>query len=296
MRSIQAAFLTFVLAGFSAGQTAARKPAPVVDKQKLADYLRYAEGFTSSVQIAVGDPEPSALDGFYRLVVHLRVGETKQDKVYHLTADGKHLVGDPVWDLSENPFLETAPLIPADGPSFGPPGAKITLVVFNDFQCPYCREFARTLRENLPQKYPHDVRVIFKDFPIASIHPWARPAAEAAHCLSDGKPEIFWLFHDWIFEHQGEIDPGNLREKVLSFAKEHALDPAKVGTCLDIHGTAPEVEASLKQGRALEIEQTPTFFLNGRKVPGALPWKSLDTLIQMELNRPAFIPPAAAGK
>ena len=291
MSILRPALLAALLAVSTFAQTV-----PAVDKQKLAEYLRYAEGFTSSVKIAIEDPTPSALSGYYRLVVHLSVGESRQDKVYHLTADGRHLIGDPVWDLNKSPFLENAALIPTDGPSFGPVNASITLVIFDDFQCPYCREFARTIRDNLPKKYPRDVRVIFKDYPITSIHPWARAAAEAAHCVGDGHPDVFWAFHDWIFEHQGEIEPANLREKVLAFGKEHALDAAKLGGCLDSHSAAAEVEASLRQGRELEIEQTPTFFLNGRKVPGALPWKSLDTLIQMELNRPTFIPPASPGK
>lgn len=270
---------------------------PHVDKQKLAAYLRYAEGFTDSVKIAIDDPLPSALTGYYRVVVHLTLGESHEDKLYHLSADGQHLVGDPVWDLRQSPFLETAALVPTNGPSMGPADAKVTLVIFNDFECPYCRELARTLRSDaFQQKYGKVVRIIFKDYPIASIHPWARAAAEAGHCVGDGRPEVFWKFHDWIFEHQGEVTPDNLRQKVLDFGKEHGLDAGKLGACMDSHEKASEVDASLKQGRELLIEQTPTFFLNGRKVPGALPLKSLDTLIQMELSRPSFIPSAESGK
>lgn len=264
--------------------------APAIDKPKLEAYLRYAEGFAASVKFSIGDPEPLPFPGFYRLPVHLSMGETKQDKVYYLTADGKQILGGPVWDLQGNPFIESLAHVPTDGPSFGPANAKITLVVFSDLECPYCREFARTIRESLPQKYPNDVRVIFKDFPIASLHPWAEAAAEAAHCIGDGRPEAFWQFHDWIFAHQQEISGSNLREKTLTFAREHKLDEAKIATCLDTHATKAEVDSSLNEGRALEVQQTPTFFLNGRPVPGALPWASLDTLIQMELHRPSFIP------
>jgi protein-disulfide isomerase len=82
-----------------------------------------------------------------------------------------------------------------------------------------------------------------------------------------------------------------LREKVLGFAQNEKLDVAKLTGCLDSHTSKTEVEDSIKRARDLGLQQTPTFFLNGRMVPGALPWTSLDTLIQMELNRPAFIPP-----
>jgi protein-disulfide isomerase len=290
--------LAVCLAGCVLGQAAENTPAkpPSIDKQKIDGYLRYAEGFSPTVKLLMEDPAPTPMAGYYRLVVHLSMGDTKQDKTYYVTADGQHILGGPVWELNGNPFEETLARLPAGGIPLGPTDAKIKLVVFSDFQCPYCREFARTLRDNIEQKYPKDVRVTFKDFPIEAIHPWARAAAEAAHCIGDGKPEIFWQYHDWIFQHQGEITPGNLSEKTLSFAQEHGVDAGKVKACIDSRAPKDIVEASLKEGRSLDVVQTPTFFLNGRMVPGALPWKSLDTLIQMELNRPSSVPGAAAAR
>ncbi len=269
---------------------------PAIDKSKIESYLRYAEGFTPGVQFAIDDPVPTALPGYYRLVVHLSMGETKQQKTYYLSADAKHIMPGPIWDLDQSPFIESADKLTADGPAFGPPDARITLIVFSDFQCPYCREFARTIRENIPQKYPRDVRVVFKDFPLDAIHPWARVAAEAGHCVGDGRPDIFWAYHDWIYEHQGEITAANLREKVQGFAKEKHLDEAKIAVCLDTHATLREVTANEQQARALNIQKTPTFFLNGRMVPGAVSWDALNTLIQMELNRSAAIPEARIRK
>ena len=210
-----------------------------------------------------------------------------------MTADGKRISTAPVWDVNQNPFEDTAKALPTTGPSFGPANAKITLILFSDFECPYCREFDRTVRENIPKKYPNDVRVIFKDFPLESIHPWAKEAAEAAHCIGNGNPEAFWAFHDWVFQHQGEISSSNVREKTLSFASAQKLEIGKVTSCLDNHSPRAELEEDLKRGKELGIQQTPTFFLDGRMVPGALPWASLNILIQMELNRPAFIPAVA---
>ena len=287
--------LGFLGAVVISGQTSAGEP-PKLDKQKFESYLRYAEGFTPSVKFAIDDPVSTPLPGYYRLLVHLSKGDVKQDKVYYVTADGKHVITGPVWEIDDNPFLEDLEHLPSDGPSFGPADARVTLLVFSDFQCPYCREFARVIRDTLPKKYPKDVRVIFKDFPIPSLHPWAEAAAEAGHCVGDGNPSVFWAFHDWVFQNQGEITSANLRDKTLAFAKERSLDTAKVASCMDTHAAKAEVERSVKQGDALEIRQTPTFYLNGRPVPGSLSWADLDTLIQMELNRPKFIPDARAGK
>jgi protein-disulfide isomerase len=300
MRFLCASLLCFALLSTARAfpqQPAAAGNSPVpLDKGKVESYLRYAEGFSSPVKIQIDDPVASSIHGYYRLSVHLSMGDTKQDKIYFLSSDGKQILTGPIWELSENPFRDTAEQLPTKGPSFGPPTAKITLIVFSDFECPYCREFARTIRETLPQKYPKDVRVIFEDFPLESLHPWAVAAAEAGRCLEDQSPDSFWPYHDWIFQHQGEVNPGNLKEKVLGFAKEHKVDEKKLTACLDTHVTKGKVEESLKRGRMLGIQQTPTFYLNGRVVSGALPWTSLETLIQMELNRPGFIPGLSEGR
>lgn len=269
---------------------AADPEAPKLDKARLEAYIRYAEGFAPAVKFAIDDPTPSPFKGYYRVIVHLSTAQSKLDRVYYVTLDGRDFINGSIWNLNDNPFLDTLEHLPTNGVSFGPQNAKVTMVVFSDFECPYCRAFARTLRSNLPQKYPNDVRVIFKDFPIQSIHPWAFAAAEAGHCIAVQKPDAFWKFHDWIFEHQQEINPGNLREKVGAFAKEQQLDSDKVLSCMDTHAMASEVSDSVKAGEQLQIQQTPTSFVNGREVSGAMEWQTLDQVIQMELNRPSAIP------
>ena len=270
---------------------------PKIDKAKVEAFIRYTEGYTPLVKIAVDDPTPSDFAGFSRVVVHLSMGEEQRiEKVYFASSDGKQFVNGTLWNLQESPYLDTLLHLPTDGPSFGPASAKVTMVVFSDFQCPYCREFARTMRNELPKKYPNDVRVIFKDFPITAIHKWAFAAAEASHCIGDGNPGAFWAFHDWIFEHQGEVSEANLREKTTAFAATQKLDASQVGACLDSHTKAAEVKESLKAGEGLGIQQTPTFFLNGRMIGGALPWKNLDPVLQLELNRPKEVPGPTAVK
>lgn len=271
---------------------------PKIDKAKLEAFIRYTEGYTPLVKIAVDDPTPGPFAGFSRIVVHLSMGEERRtEKVYFVSADGKQFVNGTLWNLQESPYLDTLQHLPLDGPSYGPVSAKITMVVFSDFQCPYCREFARTMRAELPKKYPNDVRVVFKDLPIAAIHKWAFAAAEASHCIGDNNPGAFWAFHDWIFEHQGEVNEANLREKVIAFAAtQGGLDGGKIGACIDSHTKADEVRESLKAGEALGVQQTPTFFLNGRMINGALPWRNLDPILQLELNRPKEIPGPPSAK
>lgn len=269
---------------------------PKIDKARLESYVRYVESFTAQVKMTTGDPESSAYPGYFRVVVRLSVDNAPIGERILYTADGEHFLNGQLWALGKNPFLETLEHLPADGASFGPADAKVTMVVFSDFECPYCREFAKTLRTNLVQKYPNDVRVVFEEFPIQSIHPWAVAAAQAAECLRSEKPAAFWAFHDWIFDNQGEVNAANLKEKTLNLAKEQGIDTGKVAACIDSHATAGMVNADIEKGRELQVQQTPTSFVNGRTVGGALPWKSIDGLIQLELNRPKDIPGSPAEK
>lgn len=294
MRKLCAGAITMLFCG---GHLLFAEPAaPKLDKPKLESYVRYAEGYSNAVRFVIDDPVPSANPGYFRVLVHLTMGASKMDRLYYLTPDGRHFINGSVWDLGESPFKDTLAHLPLDGFSFGPADAKVTIVVFSDFECPFCQTFAKTVRESLPAKYPKDVRVVFKDFPIAAIHPWAHAAAEASHCFGNQSKDAFWVFHDWIFAHQKEITPENLREKVLALGKEKALDTGKLGSCLDTHATAATVNKSIEAGQNLQIQQTPTVFINGRMEPEAVPWPALDAVIQLELGRPVTIPgPTAAA-
>ncbi|MGH9582931.1 MAG: DsbA family protein, partial [Bryobacteraceae bacterium] len=173
------------------------------------------------------------------------------------------------------------------------------IVLFSDFECPYCRALAQTIRDNVPKYYPNDVRVIFVDFPLVK-HQWAEAAAEAGRCLSEEKPAAFWAFHDWIFAHQQEVTNASPPEKLIDsqageIAKQQGADEAKVKYCIETHAAAVAVHSNVQIGRELGISQTPTFFVDGRMVAGSVDWATLDTLIKMELNRPKEIPGPAYG-
>jgi protein-disulfide isomerase len=260
--------------------------APKIDRPKWENFLRYAEGYLPAVKFEFEDPKPTFIPGFYQVTVHLSNGEGKLDRQYYVTADGQSIVSGTLWNVNQGPFAENLKLLPKTGFSFGPPDATVNIVVFSDFQCPYCSQLAKTIRDDLPKKYGDRVRVIFADFPLAAIHPWARAAAEGANCLGDQKPAAFWAFHDWVFEHQKEVTADNLREKTIELAKQQSLDAAKLAACLDTHAPAAQIDKSIQLGRLLQVQQTPTFFVNGREETGALPWERLSALIDFEFSRP----------
>lgn len=259
-----------------------------IDKSQVATYVRYSEGFTDDVTISVGDPTPSSLPNYSRIIVKMSAGKVDLgDKIYYVGPNGDIISGN-VWKMGASPFEDTLALLPKGGPSTGPADAAVTVLTFSDFECPYCRQLAISLRENLPKKYPDSVRLVFADFPLETKHLWARAAAEAAHCIGDNNNAAFWQFHDWIFQHQNEIDPSgtNLRQKILSFAKDKGWDTLAIGSCMDSHAKAKEVSDNEQIANELGVQQTPTLFVDGRKVEGALPWPNLDRLLQFELKRP----------
>jgi protein-disulfide isomerase len=129
------------------------------------------------------------------------------------------------------------------------------------------------------------VRIIFKNFPLDAIHPWARPAALAGQCIAVQNEKTFWDFHDWIYEHQPEVNAANLKDKVLEFAKSHNLDSTKLSSCMAEPSTADRVQSTVLEGRELGVDQTPTLFVNGRMLGGALKPEQINLLIQMELDR-----------
>ncbi len=141
---------------------------------------------------------------------------------------------------------------------------------FSDYECPYCREAAKTLRENVLRDYPTQVHVYFFDFPLVVMHPWAKPAAIAGRCVFRQSASAYWDFHDWIFENQKDITPENLKEKVLGFAgtKSKDIDAAQLTSCMDTKATEPEVDKTLAMGQSLNVNQTPTTFINGRRLAG----------------------------
>src|SRR5450631_2791186 len=201
--------LSLTFAAQAAEPTAATPP--TIDHAKWETFIRYAEGYVSAVKFQFEEPRPSFIPGFFEVTVHLSNGESKLDRQYFVTADGQNIVSGSLWNVNHGPFEENLKLLPKDGFSFGPSDAPVNIILFSDFQCPYCSQLAKTMRQDLPKKYGDKVRVTFVEFPLSAIHPWARAAAESAQCLGAQNPAAFWAFHDWIFDHQKETTPANLR-------------------------------------------------------------------------------------
>ena len=172
--------------------------------------------------------------------------------------------------------VEVAP----DDPVLGSASAPVTVVEFSDFQCPFCKQVMPTLKK-LREAYGDRMRIVWKDFPLTSIHPQAFKAAEAAHCAREqGK---FWEYHDRLFENQQALESDSLKK----YASDAGLDAGKFNACLDAAKYAERVQAQMGVGTALGVSSTPSVFINGRMVSGAQPYETFTAIIDEELERAA---------
>jgi protein-disulfide isomerase len=272
-----------------AGSSPAKPPAAsrksAFDKATMEAYVRHLFVWGPQIKVEVGAPKPSPVPGMMEVNVHASAGAAYDDKLFYVSKDGAKIILGTVFDVTQNPFKPDLDKLKTDlQPSFGTPGAPVVVVIFSDFQCSFCREEAKMLRTNLLSAYPKQVRVYFKDFPLEQIHPWAKLGAIAGRCVFRQNPAAFWDYHDWIFEHQGEITPENLKRKVLEFAKGKEIDSFQLGRCLDGRATEAEVDKNAAEARQLNVNSTPTMFVNGRRLVGRLDWPNLRQIIDFEIE------------
>ena len=265
--------------------TAAPEPTRTLDKAKMGAYVRHLLLWGPHITVTVANPVAGPMPGYSEVKVTGGYKTISLDEIFYVSNDGKKIVRGTVYDIDSNPFSSEIEKLKTDlSPSIGTPGARVVVVVFSDFQCGYCREEAKMLRENLLKTYPSDVRLYFKDFPIEQIHPWAKPAAIAGRCVFRENPAAFWEYHDWIFDKQTEITAENLKSKLSEWVKAKGLDAVQFSRCYDNKSTEKEVNATIEQARVLRVTSTPSMFVNGRPLPGAVPWEQLKAIIEWEID------------
>ncbi len=255
---------------------------PQTPLQKTVEsYLRHLYALGPNVRLTVSAPKESEVPGLLETTVDVKDGENSQAAKFYLSRDGKYLVRGEVSDLSKDPLAETRALLQVkDAPSLGDSKAPVTLVEFSDFECPVCRSLHDVLRGMLPN-YPQ-VRVVFKDFPLESLHPWARTAALGGHCAYEQNPSAFWKVYDLIYDQQELISASNAWTKMTDFAGQAGLNADAFRACMASPAAGAAIEASKANGQRLEVGSTPTVFVNGRRMVGA-DAHLLEQYIQYEL-------------
>jgi protein-disulfide isomerase len=184
-----------------------------------------------------------------------------------------------------NPWqrINLKPVHLTDRATLGPADAPVTIIEFADFQCPFCRRAFDEIETLVNTTYKGRVKLIWKNFPL-NIHPWAEQAAIAAECARQQNPQQFWEFARGLYRDQDEITPENLREHIDSYTSALGLDGKALNACILGKTAEAQVEEDKKDAQAIQVNSTPTFFVNGIPVAGLPSSNVFDFVINQQLQ------------
>lgn len=254
-------------------------------KKKVDAFVRNMFAFGPDVKMTVGDFKESGVPGLLETNISVTAGGNKEDAKMWVSKDGKYLLRGEMVDMTKDGFAENrSKLDLKNAPSLGNAAAQVTIVEFADFECPICRQLHEAMRNLLPN-YPQ-ARLVFKDFPLEQIHPWARTAALAGRCAYQADPKAFWKMYDSLYDNQDLISASNAWDKMADYAGQAGLKTDGFKACMTGPEAAAEVEASIANGKLMDVASTPTLFVNGRRIVGADP-AQIENLIKYELQHPS---------
>ena len=215
----------------------------------------------------------------------LQIGSPPQVRnvPFTMSSDGRFVIFAAAEDVTVDPSKAVMAKIDLkDQPFRGPADAKVTIVEYSDFQCPFCARGYTTLEQQVLKEFGDKVKFYFKHFPLG-FHPWAEPASMAVECAGRQKADAYWKLYDWYFQNQAQVNPQNVKEKAWGVLEPLGLDKAKFDACYDNKETQAEVKAEMAEGQSLGITGTPSFVINGRLLVGAQPFEQFKAVIEDEL-------------
>ena len=267
--------------------------------RRIEVMVRSQFGVPPQVSVDLGRRKPSQIAGYDTLPVTLSHGATNKEIDFLISTDNKKLARLETFDLSNNPIFN---IDVAARPVRGNPDAKVTVINFDDLECPYCARMHEQLFPNTMDRYKDKVRFIYKDDPLTELHPWAMHAAIDANCLAAQSSETYWKFVDYVHSH-GQDVTGQDRDLKKSFstldriAREEAtlakLDSGKLDGCLAKQDET-QVRASAKEAEALGVDGTPALFVDGERINGLVPEEQLWAVIDRALRASGVAPPPPA--
>ncbi len=253
-----------------------------IDQDKLIPNIRKALSIPGEWSMKIVRPGPSPIPGLMQadLEVQLDTANVRSQRIY-LSENGRNYIIGNLFDLETN--MDQVRMRSVDvsrSPAKGPASAPVTVVEFSDLQCASCKNAHFALEnDKLVESYKGKVRLVYKNYPLMRVHPWAFQASVGALCAYRQKPQAFWGVINEIYAKQAEINVGNIRERLTVAAKAANLNMPVFQACVDTQATASEVSRDLAEGNSLGISSTPTFMVNGRLMVGYPGTASLKRLI-----------------
>ena len=264
--------------------------------RRIEVLVRSQFGIPPEVSVTLGQRTSSQISGFDTLPITLSHGSTKKVIDFLVSTDNKKLARLESFDLAKDPVFN---IDIAGRPIRGNPNAKVTVINFDDLQCPYCAHMHSSLFPATIDRYKDNVRYVYKDDPLVEIHPWAMHAAVDANCIAAQNSQTYWNFVDYLHAHGQEVN-GEDRNLAKSFAaldriaRDEAaiakLDSAKLDACLAKQDET-QVRASAKEAQELGIDGTPALFVDGERINGAVPEEQVWLVIDRALRADGIEPP-----
>lgn len=274
---LQITFL--VLAGLLA--MAQQKPAakaksapaekPAADSSRLPTeaevngFMKATFGYDPQLTWKIVSIKPSQAQGLAEVTVEISGPQGQGGQKFFVSQDGKHAVVGEIIPFGAHPFEQTRRILEkkADGPSRGPANAPVLIVEFSDLQCPHCKEANPTI-ERLINEDP-SVRFVSQNFPLPS-HNWAMKAAAYADCVGRASNDAYWKFVESVYSAQNDITADNADQKLTDLADKAGAKGSEIATCAAQPETEARVQASIELGKSVDVNSTPTLFINGRPV------------------------------
>jgi protein-disulfide isomerase len=263
--------------------------------KKIEHQVRVHYDIPADVKVIVGAIAPSSdWPGYDTVAVTIESGSSgkKQELQMLLSRDRNTMLRVTKFDLTKDPFAEVMSKIDVRGrPSRGAKSAKVVVINFDDFECPFCSRMHQTLFPEILKEYGDRVTFIYKDYPLAEIHPWAIHAAVDANCLAAQNTDAYWDFADYVHAHKQEVDNektlGARLEAVDKIAmlqgQKHNLEVVKLQSCIKAQNEGA-VRASMKEADDIGVNATPTLFINGQKIDGAVPVSEIRAALDSALK------------
>ena len=278
----------------SLAQTGTPDPFPPADRKNFTAttptvetvnaFLRQLWGYDANRLWRVEGIQKTQAPGVARVIVYVSEKSPNakvQTSAFFVTPDGKHAIaGDGVVVFGATPFAEARQMLAsrADGPARGAAGRQLMLVEFADMQCPHCKEAQGTM-DQLSKDFPN-ARVVYQNFPLTEIHPFAFKAAADGVCVAKQKPEAFWTYLQAVYDTQGGLTAESGDETLKNAVTKAGADPAAVDVCAATAATKDQVNASVKLGEDVGVDQTPMLAVNGHLLPlTAIPYETLKTIV-----------------
>jgi protein-disulfide isomerase len=289
---LKAVFLLFLLVALAVAQekTAASHPpsksesakteAKLPSEEVVNAFMQQMFGYDPSLTWKITSIKPSEAEGLAEVDVTIQGPQGAQAQKFYVSPDGHHAVIGQILPFGAHPFDAARKELEkhTNGPSRGPATAPVTVVEFSDLQCPHCKEAQPTLDKLATED--KNVRMVFHNFPIAQIHDWAMKAAEYADCIGRTNNEAFWKFIESVYGAQTDITAANADEKLEAFADAAGVNGTEIAACAAKPETESRVQHSIDLGKSLDVNSTPTIFINGRMLSaGGIPYEVLKKLV-----------------